>query len=245
MPAPATDSSSSGRSRSRSRSTPAKKPAQSPGRLSEADEYRLRQGWILYEGKVISPEGFRRKSVKVSTPESIEKATGRAVEIAGMLEQQGDNWKLHATDARTGTGWTVDLDVTKLAAAPSRPGRLYQIWGIAQGSSVEALLFDIPQPSVKWSAPKLRDPKAIVGGTVQTFYVDCTVTNMGKQPLPLLVARARMFQVGSPNDATIVFNIEGLAPGQTRSVSVPFTFYNWQYAAGASVPKVEFSVIDY
>ena len=212
---------------------------------------KLKFGWVEYRGKIIAPDKFQKRCKKVGYKDLTtgrRNLNGFAVQLEGQLQQSERGvWQLLITQDKQGR-WKdrVLVNATKMKRTNYRPGQVVHIWGVGgEGPEVEAWFSDLVPPGVAWKFG-LRIPRGgIVGGAVQTFYVDGRVKNVGKQPIQRLRVAVRLYQVQSPNDWIETLILENVAPGQSRNFTVPFEIYNFTYIGATSIPNVEMTVLDY
>lgn len=162
---------------------------------------------------------------------------GRALRISGTLSKKGlFGW---VVDCRDGF---VNIDPGGIDIADALPGRAVVIYGpVLRDREVRALSISVPQPSYKYEY-ELDTRGGVAAGSTRSWAVRVTVRNTGPQPLKEIAFSVRCWQTSSPNDETDELVVRGVPAGETAGETVSFTFYNYQYIAPSSVPRVEVRV---
>lgn len=140
--------------------------------------------------------------------------------------------------------FALKLDISRFPDLKLRNDLNVTVWGKLQPTGIEMWIIELAPPGLQW-ASELQNPGAVIGGSNQTFHVNIAIKNTGKQPFVAVKGVVRLWQIDSPNDWTQEIVVENLLPGQTRTLTVPFEIFNYQYIGKSSVPQCAFTVTDF
>lgn len=201
----------------------------------------------------LAKRGHRTGQIELSqlAPKKYKKATrslsfkgtrvnsdpGSAVWTEGWIERLDENmWTLALDPQRK-----VVVDASRIDDRRLQRRHFVKVYGILDvEGTIEVLVVYVPPPTFKYQFA-VQVPEGVAGGKVGRYLVVGSVRNTSKQPIKNLCLNVRMYQVQSPNDRTQTATIANLQPGETRTFSVTFRFYNFRHIGHSSVPRAEVS----
>lgn len=200
-----------------------------------------------YLGKKMTPTQVRTSAKKYNASllaKPNANVIGKLVQAEGswLQDETGAAGIVVSTPNKPPT--TIPLQLSRFADLQMRSGLNLKVYGILGKEGIDAWFLDLAPPGLQW-ASQLQNPGMIVAGARQTFHVDIVVKNTGKQPLARVSGVCRLWQQESPNDWTEQLEFENLLPGETRTITVPFEIFNYQYIGKTSLPQCAFTVVDF
>lgn len=201
---------------------------------------------LTYEhlGKKLTPFQIRTSAKRFDAKvlaNPTEKAVGKLVRAEGVWQQTEEGAVSIGMVSNSKRPYVAPLDVSRFKDVKMRSGLNVTIYGVLRENGIEVLFYDLAPPGLQW-AIQLQQPGAIIAGQDQTFYVDLVLKNTGRQPLLKVVGACRLWQLNSPNDWTEEIEFVNLLPGETRTLTVPFKIFNYQYIGQTSLPQCAFAV---
>lgn len=140
---------------------------------------------------------------------------------------------------------TVILSYDHLGAVKLREDVRITVYGpIDEGGYIDVWLMDVAPPGLQWAC-QLRNPGQIVAGQDQTFVVDVVIKNTGQQAFASVSGAVRLWQRESPNDVVEEIKIERLLPGESRTIEVPITIFNYQFIGKTSLPMCAMAITSF